>query len=385
MTPKLLGYRNSRDPSPPSKDARINIGDVGFIRRGKFHFLFSAGSQLGNREPGKDVPIKFEQLDVGTPDVGLSRRDPCLRTSTVRELGVDLSASASANLYAVYHRLSFDILKYFPSRPLELGAGFSFELTEDRGAALVTKYPTHRMDTMVEDAFEEYTKRHYKSWVEFARIKRYAKDVKPILVCGFDVTRDFAMVAYSHEGTSLETNVTFDVSPLASASASVWGNWHKRCPAHTQRGPQGYTPLSPKRTKELLSLEPTRVEDFPIEFNQCVFIRYFTVRWRMSLFPQVIKASAGPHDLGSGENTDDAFPELTMQSDAEHIAGGDDDLEGQWALDADGNGSEQGVVVHNMPSVRFLYCPFICALIFTFALRMRNMTAGMSSQTTSSR
>jgi hypothetical protein len=345
-----MDYHNFREPSPPSKYARIKIGDVGFIRRGKFYFLFSAGSQLGNRKRGEDVPTTFEPLDVGTPDISLARQPTCLRTSTIRQVGVGLSAGASANLYAISYQLSFTVLKYFPSSPLEADASFSFELTEDRGAALVTKFPTHSMDTMVEDAFEEYTGRHYKSWVEFARIKRYGKDVKPILVCGFDVTRDFAMVAYFHEGTSLGSDLTISVPTLASASASLWGTWHTRCSPHAHCGPQGYTPLSPERTIELLSSQPTEAEKIPIEFNQCVFIRYYTVRWRLSLFPKVIKAGAGPHDLGSGENTDDAFPELTMQSDAEHI---DDDLEGQWALNADDINSEQEVVVRNTPSVRF--------------------------------
>ena len=96
MISKLLDSCNSRDPTPPKQFERIKVGDVGFIRRGKFHRLFSAGS------PGDDVPTAFEQLDVGTLDRGLSRGPhDCICTETVREVGVELSATASASLYVV--------------------------------------------------------------------------------------------------------------------------------------------------------------------------------------------------------------------------------------------------------------------------------------------
>ena len=243
-------------------------------------------------------------------------------------------------------------LNYVPPRPLEASASFSFELTEDRGAALVTKYSTYRTDTLVEDAFKEYTERHYKSWIEFIRDKRYGKEVQPILVTGFDVTRDFAMVAYSHEGTSLDSDLTITVPTLASASASLWGTWRTRCSPHTNYGPQGCGPLPPERTIEFSSSKSTE-GDIPIEFNQCVFVRYFTMRWRMSIFPKVIRAGAGPHDLGSGDNMGDALPELAIQSDVERTTDSDDDLEGQWSPAADDDGFEP-VFVRNTPSVLFL-------------------------------
>ena len=239
---------------------------------------------------------------------------------------------------------------------MEPGANFSFELTEDRGAALVTKYSTYRVDTLVEDACKEYTERHYKSWVEFARNKRYGKDVHPVLVTGFDATRDFAMVAYSHEGTSLESDLTITVPALASASASLWGTWHTRCSPHTNYGPQEYGPISLGRTTELPSPQSTEAETIPTEFNQCVFIRYFTMRWSMAIFPKVIRAGAGPHDLGSGDNTSDAFQKLTIQPDAGHSAGSDDDLEGQPGPSTDDDGSKPKIVVHNIPSVLFPQC-----------------------------
>lgn len=113
-----------------------------------------------------------------------------------------------------------------PPRPLDISANFSYELTGNRGAALVTKYSTYREHSVMELDFERYTKRHYESWVAFARQKGYGNDVLPILVSGVDMTRDFAMVAYSYEDTSLESDLNIAAPMLISASASLWGTWH---------------------------------------------------------------------------------------------------------------------------------------------------------------
>ena len=78
---------------------RITVGDVGFIRRGRFHLLFSAGSPLGERRLGEDVPVTFEPLTVGTLVRDTPRRPGCLCTGTVRGVGAGLGASVSTTLY----------------------------------------------------------------------------------------------------------------------------------------------------------------------------------------------------------------------------------------------------------------------------------------------
>ncbi|KAF9647851.1 hypothetical protein BDM02DRAFT_3116313 [Thelephora ganbajun] len=135
----------SREPAPTSDYTRIKIGDVGFIRRGQFYLIFSAGSPLGLRQLGVDVPITFEQLDVETRASGQPRPPGCLRTPTVRPIGADLSDTEFTPLSS------------------EHGINFSFELTGDRGAALVTRHSAYRKDCLLEAAFETYTKRHYES------------------------------------------------------------------------------------------------------------------------------------------------------------------------------------------------------------------------------
>ena len=247
----------------------------------------------------------------------------------------------------------------------------------------MTKYQTYRKDSLVESAFERYTKRHYESWVTFARHKDYGNDVRPILVSGFDMTKDFAMVAYSNESISLESDLTITVPTLASASASVWGTWRTRCSPHTNCGPQQCSPTPCRQAIDPPSSQSADERSIPNEFNQCVFIRYYTMRSRKWMFPKVIRAGAGPHDLGSGDNKGDTLPELTMQPDVEPTISGNEDPRGQWGPTTDDTDSGSDIVVRNTPYVQSLYRSFISTL--TSSPRMRNMTAGVPSQITYSR
>ena len=126
------------------------------------------------------------------------------------------------------------------TRPMESGTHSSYELAGRCGAALVTRYQTCKEDVLERSAFERYTKKHFDSWVAFSREKVYSNDVKPVLVYGFNTTKDFAMAAFSNDGTSLAVDLTISVPMLGSASASVW----RTGLAHTNHGPQQCIPPS---------------------------------------------------------------------------------------------------------------------------------------------
>ena len=236
-----------------------------------------------------------------------------------------------------------------PPRPVEAGVNFEFELTGNRGAALATKYSTYIEESPLLDEFDSYTDRHYNSWVAFARRKRYGKDVKPVLVYGVDMTRDFSMAAYSYEGISLEAGLNVGVPSLTSVAPSVWCTWRTRYTPHTNHGPQDRALPSPEQATDISSLQLTQGRIRPGPFNQCVFVRYYTKRSQgpLGLFPKVIRAGAGPHDLGPGDNTGDTFPALTVQSGTEIT----DDI-----------GVERDIVVRNTPNVWYQQCCIVLAL-----------------------
>ena len=84
-----------REPAPIHSFKRIQLGDVGYVRRGRFHLLFSAGCPLGQRQLGIDVPLTFKPLNVGPVVRGQPRLPGHISTNTVRETGVGLGASMS--------------------------------------------------------------------------------------------------------------------------------------------------------------------------------------------------------------------------------------------------------------------------------------------------
>jgi len=85
-----------REPAPIHSYKRIKLGDVGYIRRGHFHLLFSAGCPLGSRELGVDVPLTIEPVDVGPIIFSQPRLPGYLSTSTVKETGAGVGASICA-------------------------------------------------------------------------------------------------------------------------------------------------------------------------------------------------------------------------------------------------------------------------------------------------
>ena len=315
--------------------------------------LFSAGRPLDERQLGVDVPLTFQPLTVG-PVINMQPRLPgYLSTNTVRDTGVSLGASVCAIPYvrsAVPASLSNPDLR---SRMLEPGFNISFQLTEKQGAALVTKYPTYREDIQREQVFEEYTKRHYDSWMEFIRETGHGNNLTPVLVTGVDMTKNFAMMSYSNNGVCTSVEFTTSVPGVTSASASAWGIWRTEGLVHTNCGPQLCCPPSPSQTANLISSGSSHTETILDGYNQCVFVRYYTMRKRPLLVPRVIKAGAGPHYLDPGGRDGGRLP-LEAQASLESNSNAESSLP-----DDDGNDDRSSItdidspdeVTHNTTAV----------------------------------
>ncbi|KAF9779856.1 hypothetical protein BJ322DRAFT_346711 [Thelephora terrestris] len=324
----FLGHGDALwEPSPTSQYSRVKIGDVGFLRRGRLFLLYSAASPLGERRLGEDVPNTFEQLDVGTPEVTLVRQPGCLRTNSVKQVYTDHGGDATS---------------ITSSRGA--GSGFSFELKENRsGAALVTNYETYRVDATIQAPFEEYTKRHYDSWVALGHDKGYSEDVRPVLVTGFDVTRDFEMVAYSDEDTTVRADVVTDDSGVAVSHSFTE---RTRSSPHIQKGPWGQAPLPRDRVVEFPS-KSTNDADIPEDFNRCVFVRYYTMRKSPERARRMSRAGQGPRDLGADEDGPLVDPDSPGQLDDEIGEDGEEDSD---KYGSDNEDYDLGCVVHNVPS-----------------------------------
>jgi hypothetical protein len=240
---------------------------------------------------------------------------------------------------------------------LESGSTILFRLTGGQGAALVSKYRTYREDIQRAGTFEKYAKEHYASWLAFARETGHGNDINPVLVTGVDRTRDFAMMSYSSDVEDLRSE--FAISISGADSASAWGTWHTTGFVFTNCGPQLCCPPSSTRSVELAPAGDNNTEIGSDWYNQCVFVRYYTVRKRLGI-PRVIKAGAGPHDLGPGNRRDEESPKLEARSPSDSDSdltpsvydnNGDDERSSATSV-----GSESDTIIHNTTPVCSLLC-----------------------------
>ena len=204
---------------------------------------------------------------------------------------------------------------------------------------MVTKHETYGEDIERRLVFEKYIKRHYNSWVDFAREQGHDSNPKPVIVTGVDLTRDFAMVAYSNNSVRMECEFSAAVPTVASTSLSLWGRWRTEGLVHTNCRPP---PLAVGAASSSDSSDHvTPVSTIPNEYNQCVFIRYYTMRRRGPIL-KIIKAGAGPHDLGDRDSGNDPSNSACFQG----LSSGDSDT--------------SDVVVHNLPLVSVAFIAILC-------------------------
>ena len=289
----------------------INLGDVGYISDGRFEMLLSARSALTS--PKLKVPPEFR--DVIKRRIEANRQGPgCLHTKGVKRIGRSNEKQDFTPLYVLFIIPPPTIYRNDPPRLNDVGDMFTFELSGSGGAALVTRYPTAEVDSPKElqRLFEDYLLDNFGVWPRFA--KENSQKIKPVIVSGFDLTGNLAMMSYSSKGL-LKSRAPV-TSPMFSTDPDFQGKWSFKSPPHCEEHP---------------STSP----------DQCVFVRYITIRKRS----RVLRLLGG---AGS-----------------------------------DSEGSDSGGSEVETDNVRFSSRFRISAL--RLFLRMKNTTSGISLQTTYSR
>jgi hypothetical protein len=352
-----------REPGPHSYFGRIQLGDVGYIRKGSFHLLFSAGCPSGGGEPGTDVPLGFEELRVEQIINPESRGPGYLTTGSVRVTRAIQTPwtppSPTSNVPCVHSITPISSINSdVRPRISESGRGITFKILRGQGAALLTKYETLREDIQRMGNFEKYIKKHYASWVEFASTTGHGDNINPVLVTGVDRTKDFAMMSCSNDDDD-DLKAGFMTSVPQDSPASAWGTWHTTGFVHTNCGPQLRPSPSSTQTAGSTASGNNNAEPVLDEYNQCVFVRYYTMRKRLGIrIPMIIKAGAGPHDLGSGDREDEGSPKVEVRSpsnsDSDPMSSLCDDDGGNDRSSVTSIESESDIAIHNTTPVRSL-------------------------------
>ena len=269
-------------------DTKINVGDVGYIRDGRFEVLFPALSASEIRGKKIEVPSGFEgaiakRTEKIRDDAG------CLHTTNVKYTGPFKDGQTFTPLYVLFIALWPILFKNVPPR-LD-NESFTFTLPESQEkesaacAAVVARCSTKRVDLPMDtwDLLKEYFRNNLDVWSQIE--EKSPQEVHPVIVYGFDLAEDLAMMSYPSTGV-LEPPEPTDYS-MFSNDSEFRGRWSSKsrpyCEEHPSRHP-----------------------------DQCVFVRYITTRKNLEVL--TMKGGAGS-DSGDSESGDDDYDKWDVIAD----------------------------------------------------------------------
>ncbi|KAH9174158.1 hypothetical protein EDB89DRAFT_1904657 [Lactarius sanguifluus] len=237
------------EPNPGRLYSPVEVGDVGFIREGKFHRLFNALLPADHpSHPSFGVPEHYEPLQPSVADhIVQSPNDFCSYGITVASGGLDVFARERCRRLILCARKS--------------------------GAVLSLPVAAQREDTIARGDFAKWITRHIYSWLAFTRGLGLGIEqmVDIVLVTGRHRTRSWTNIAF-YEGQAA-AQVSFGVRVTDDVNATSV-NWQV---SRTQI--QG----------AMLSQGPSG-DDLPED--QCIFVRGFRVARAFKLFPR-LRGAAG--------------------------------------------------------------------------------------------
>ncbi|KAI0255839.1 hypothetical protein BJV78DRAFT_577835 [Lactifluus subvellereus] len=212
------------EPSPGELYDRVEVGDVGYIRAGKFHRLFNVFLP-------KDHP---SHANFGTPEY----HKP-LQLKMSRH--IDTGTLGPNDLYSAEVSVVSGGFSQFASAP-EGAAQVSFACSRKQGAVLSLPVPARREDTVAQGDFGRWMVKHIDRWFAFTRLLGLGlgrmEDI--ILVTGCHRARSWTNATFSESQGGVE--VSFGVQ-VTNAAAGVDIEWQMSREythgAMLNRGPSG--------------------------------------------------------------------------------------------------------------------------------------------------
>ncbi|KAH9032026.1 hypothetical protein EDB85DRAFT_2089383 [Lactarius pseudohatsudake] len=273
----------------PGQYPPVQIGDVGFIRQGKFHRLFNA--LLPANHPSHDsrgTPEYHEPLRLRLQD----HIDPgILSPSNFYSYGVNM---VSGGLDALASGTG--------------SAKVEFSCTRKQGAVLSLPVTARREDTISLGHFRKWIIKHIDSWLAFANELGVGIEMEDIvLVTGCHRTKSWTNAVLNEVQTNVQ--LSFGVQVGASGASVQWQGSDLRIQgAAISHGPNGEVCATHCRGQRILKFSTCPK-------NQCIFIRGFRVKRYFGLAPR-IKAAAEPKpdtrgNDGEPEKEADPIPRVT--------------------------------------------------------------------------
>ncbi|KAJ7040950.1 hypothetical protein C8F04DRAFT_185870 [Mycena alexandri] len=272
----------------------VKVGDVGYLKDGRFHRLFSATLPADDPDQTLGVPPRFQPLEL--PPGSWYHHDKCfdpgnLRSSSVSEYryGVDVNGTI-----------------------LPGGAGVHFSCSTKQGALLHLSKPAIREDALAMEAFETYTLQNFQHWYDFAN-KTLRRGVKTgmMIVTGCDKTFEWASAVFDERSKDAGISFQTDAVPGLSAELTFSGKWDTSSAVQHRSGPIHKGADEPK-------------------IDQTIFIRGYKVLQRPMRAPKVIKAAAEPRSRSPSSDRDEDQADLCAVSASDS----GESTEWEWVLES---------------------------------------------------
>ncbi|KAH9165393.1 hypothetical protein EDB89DRAFT_304379 [Lactarius sanguifluus] len=272
----------------PGEYPPVEVGDVGFVRRGKFHRLFNAlYSEDHPSNQRFSVPEDHEQLQPVPNHIDRGTLNP----NTFYSYGVSV---VSGGLEAL-------------STGSIGSAEVSFSCTKKQGAVLTLPVAALREDTLTQDRFRKWIITHIDSWFAFTQELGLGIGIGDIiLVTGYHRTRSWSNITFNEVQTDAQFSLAVEVAGAFGASVNWRASNLRIQGAVPNHGPSG--------------------ENLPE--NQCIFIRGFRIkRTFLGKIPRIRAAAEpkpDPRRPGSDRESDEdsevvSIPSITECQDPLHV------------------------------------------------------------------
>ncbi|KAJ3554729.1 hypothetical protein NM688_g2957 [Phlebia brevispora] len=271
---------------PDSSPNEVEIGDVGYIHEGRFMQMFNVITEAGflpdEQKPQGFKPLHYHSSLNDCRENYLTGAIPS-KSVKVTEGGIAVQgghAGSGVNL------------------------GYYFECSSHQGAILHLNAPADMKSVQPNDVFPSYMKAHHRSWIDFLQtVRQIKRDVSEVLlVRGHVKASGWAVAAFQSKARRLGGSITANFAPAQNAglALSIYHNTGMMRAFH-------YGP-----NVSVQSILSGSDQDVPSK-NQCVFLRYYKIRYRFGLFPDVMQAAAGPAPLP--DRPPEEGPQAVLASD----------------------------------------------------------------------
>ncbi|CAL1715834.1 unnamed protein product [Somion occarium] len=225
----------------------------------------------------------------------------------------DWNTSSTLRFYAAIQSENFvskDMRPRHTAAPLDVVCGYT--CTNTSGALLSIRDTPVSEKVVRCSTIVEYIRQHHASWYQFARQRKYNVDKEEIVIVhGWVKTRSWTAAAFRGEGASLELKISTKQIPHVNLALDVMSSRTiSQTPEHRSGRTVGYSEGEMADASEPLP-------------DQCVFLRYHKIKYRLGIFPGMkIAGNAEPRDhFDMHDGPDNGVGEVVSSYDVEIVPG----------------------------------------------------------------